>query len=94
MPVVHGMREVETLAVRSESLTASRERRRIAVEADQRELRVRGEQRFGVAAEAERRVDDDRRPALESRTEQREYAVEHHRDVRRAGGGRRRVRVV
>ena len=86
--------ETPTLAVGSESFAASRQRRRIAVETDQRELRVRGKQRFGVSAEAERRVDDNCRPARQSRTEQRKYAVEHYRDVRRAGGRRRRVRVV
>ena len=73
------------------SVTRSRERREplpgdpqrvlVAVEADEVDAGEPLEERLGVAAHAEGRVDEDRAVALEGGCEQLDAAVEEHRGV-------------
>jgi hypothetical protein len=58
--VVHRVHEGDALAVRREALTASRQRVRVAVDADDVGLRAAFEDGLGVPTEAERGVDEQR----------------------------------
>ena len=93
-PVVDGVDEVDARGEAGQPAPAARQRVRVAVEPDEGELRVRGEQRLGVPAEAERGVDDDRRPVGERRGEQGEHPVEQHGDVHGRVGARAGCRPV
>ena len=66
---------------RREPLARDAQRVRVAVEADQADAREALEERLGVTAHAERRVDEDRAVALERGREQLDAAVEQDRSV-------------
>ncbi len=84
-PVVHGVHEVGAPGESRQPGAAALERRRVAVEPDEGELRVRLEQRLGVPAQPQRGVDDGGGPVRQRRGEQGEHALEQHGHVRSGG---------
>ena len=64
------MHEVGPVGERHEPAAGQGERLRVAVQADQRQARVRGEQGGGVPAEPQRGVDEDGRAVAERGVEQ------------------------
>ena len=68
--VVDGVDEVRAVGVGGEPSPGERERLRVPVQPDERELRVLGEERGRVAAEPQRGVHHDRGPPGQRRTQQ------------------------
>ena len=64
------MHQVGPVGERHEPAAGQGERLRVAVQADQRQARVGGEQGGGVPAEPQRGVDEDGRPVAQRRVEQ------------------------
>ena len=75
------MDEVRAVGEGHQPPPGQRERLRVAVQADQGQPRVRGEQRRGVAAEPERGVDQDGRTVGKCGPEELDDAGQEHRDV-------------
>ena len=71
------MDEARAVAEWREALTCDAEGIGVAVEADHRELREPLEQGMGVAAHAERGIDEHRAVALDRRSEQLHRARQH-----------------
>ena len=87
--VVDGVDEVDAVAERGEPVAAAGQRVLVTVEADEGQLRVGAQQRRGVAAEAEGRVDGDGGLSGEGGGEQAEHPFEQDGDV--GGIGDRRL---
>ena len=79
--VVHGVHERHAVAERREPLPGDRAGRPVAVEADEVQSGEALEERLGVAAHAERRIDEHGAVALEGGGEQLDAAVEQHGSV-------------
>ena len=68
--VVDGVHEMRAVGVGGEPSPGERERLRVPVQPDERELRMLGEERCRVAAKPQRGVHHDRRPPGQRRTHQ------------------------
>ena len=73
------------LGVTGQPVAAAGQRALVAVEPDERQLGVRGEQGLRVATETEGGVDGHRGPVGQRWRQQGEHAIEQHRHVRRRG---------
>ncbi len=81
------MHQLHPVAVRGQPGPAPGQCVGVAVDADQVQIGVSGEQRRGMAAKADRGIDDDRGLAGGHRVEQVEDPVEHHGHVVTATSG-------
>ena len=87
------MHEVGPVGEGDEPPAGQGERLRVAVEADERQPRVGGEQGGGVAAEPQGGVDEDGRPVAESRLEEFGDTGQEDGDVPGPSRPARRIRV-
>jgi hypothetical protein len=81
--VIDGVDDRDPVAVRSQPMIGPSQRLGVAVDADQPDVGMAGQQCGGVAAEAEGRVDDNGRRNPSDRIEQLENPLKHDGDVPR-----------